>query len=218
MGGATHICSDKTGTLTMNKMTVMSCMTLQKVHQAATAFDKVSQRVREDTNDVEVGHTNAWTLLTEGVLFNSSARVQPNDGSDKTITDKFVTKGNVTEQGLLKFFVGELGGQQVIDKKNSLVKDRILSVIQFTSKRKRAAIAVRYPENEGTDQEVRVFCKGAPDMLFEYTTKVLTSDGSVAEMGDTVEVPDALKVKGETTGSLDTHKGIFERTVKNFAA
>jgi magnesium-transporting ATPase (P-type) len=79
------------------------------------------------------------------VFYNSSARVEKNN--DKEIKEDFITQGNVTEQGILKFFMYDLGGQGCIDMKNTLTEQNTLSVIQFTSKRKRASIVVRYPEN-----------------------------------------------------------------------
>ena len=41
---------------------------------------------------------------------------------------------------------------------------------------------MRNPELEGTDQEVRVYCKGAPDMVFNDTTKVVTADGEIVDI------------------------------------
>jgi magnesium-transporting ATPase (P-type) len=103
-----------------------------------------------------------------------------------------------------------------LDIKSSLTDENILSTIQFTSSRKRASIIVRNPEFEGTDQEVRLYCKGAPDMLFDSTTGIVNKDGNVVSLNEEVEVCSDLLMKGESSAT-DSHRGILERTVKKFA-
>ena len=49
----------------------------------------------------------------------------------------------------------------------------------------------------GTDQEVRVYCKGAPDMLFPDTKFAVAADGSIASVDDSVEVPQGLDGAGD---------------------
>jgi len=153
-------------------------------------------------------------MFVKGILWNSTARIEVNDGSDPQVTSPFVLRGNVTEQGIFKFFMAQIGGQGCIDKIKELEEDNILSIISFTSGRKRASIVVKDPSKEGEDDEVRVWCKGAPDVLLEYTTGVICQDGSVADIDDEVEIPESINCDPEADG---TQRGLLMNTVKKFA-
>lgn len=76
--------------------------------------------------------------------------------------------------------------------RNSLTEENTLALISFSSTRKRASIVVRNAEEEGTDKEVRVYTKGAPDMLFPMVTGVINADGEVCRVDDQVDCPAEL--------------------------
>ena len=122
-----------------------------------------------------------------GVLWNSQARIERNDGFDPLIKDEFLTKGNVTEQGLIKFFMNVVGGQSCIDHRLALKEEDLLMTIAFTSSRKMASIVVRNPDEEGTGKEVRVYTKGAPDMMFEKVKGIIGKDGEYYPIDEDVE-------------------------------
>lgn len=58
-----------------------------------------------------------------------------------------------------------IGPTQCVSKKTALKPEHILCEVPFTSKRKMASIVVRQADKINTDKEVRVYTKGAPDML-----------------------------------------------------
>jgi len=85
MGGANEICSDKTGTLTQNKMTVQALYIEGSI-------------VQGDKNNNLKDNEQIRNILSESVLFNCSAYVE-SEGQNK------VAKGNVTEVGLIKYLL-----------------------------------------------------------------------------------------------------------------
>lgn len=133
------------------------------------------------------------------------------------MTDEYVTKGNVTEQGIMKFFMNALGPSACLRKKGDLTDDKILCVVPFTSKRKMGSIVVRQSDKMNTDKEVRVYCKGAPDMLLKKVTYCITKDGTIQPISRQTKVPKDLLLDTESDGQTDTYMGIFNRTIKNFA-
>lgn len=109
----------------------------------------------------------------------------------------WITQGNITEQALIKFFMGDCGADGCNSKKDEL-SDLKESVIQFTSQRKKASIIVK------TDTGYRLYCKGAPDMLIPETNWIVLGDGQVYPMDEDNEVDASLLKPGESEGVTDS--------------
>ncbi|ETV93814.1 calcium-translocating P-type ATPase, PMCA-type [Aphanomyces invadans] len=156
MGSATTICSDKTGTLTTNRMTVMQCWIGGREYSAASQLQgEISDSLRE-----AFGH---------GVALNSTAEILP----PKTPGGQFEHTGNKTECALLSF-CKDLGVDYAAVRKDSPVSH----MLTFSSKKKRMSVVAKRGVNS------RVFCKGATEVVLGLCKKVKRLDGSVADLSD----------------------------------
>ena len=171
MGGADQICTDKTGTLTKNQMTVREFYSMEQVFNDKPA-------------NFSTMHTA--TLLAEGVLYNCSARLE------KTPDGKLTPAGNVTEQGLLRFLMDlKVDVLDTLKNKN----DHILHLIPFNSSRKRAATCIRHPQNP---RLIRAFCKGAPEVVLTYVNKMFDRNGKVVFIDEAKKEEIMKKIVAET--------------------
>jgi magnesium-transporting ATPase (P-type) len=110
MGGATHICSDKTGTLTQNKMTVMGLHVFGSTYQFGEEINgekvqkeaDLSGMIKQEVDKMPAGSEPIWPVVEESIFYNGDAYLELNNLSPKEKEEehqfgKYITKGNVTE-------------------------------------------------------------------------------------------------------------------------
>ena len=157
LGATTAICSDKTGTLTKNEMTVRKVVTAGgTVELTGTGYEPTGEVQQEGkpVEDTALLEEVEWTLAA-GTLANNAALVQ-RDG-------RWTIQGDPTEGALVVAArkVGEAAGE--LHRRFPRVGE-----VPFSSERKLMSTAHTDAEDAG---RMFVFAKGAPDVLLARCTE-----------------------------------------------
>ncbi len=129
IGSATVICSDKTGTLTQNKMQVVRVFWDGQIHDRGSSQWALPDKQRTWPRD---GQPLDWIVLNAAV--NSTANLEEKNG-------KLLTVGNSTEGALLQW-LHEAG----LEYQKLRLQFAPLYQVHFSSERKRMTTVVQYGE------------------------------------------------------------------------
>lgn len=166
MGNATTICSDKTGTLTQNRMTVVAGIMGSKVEFAREMNIRDSERnVIPFPAVFDPLSSTVKTILLQSCAINTTAFEGEEDGKSTFI-------GSKTETAILTMAKEQLGMGPVAEERNGV---DIVQLIPFDSDRKCMGVVIRLAS--GT---YRLLVKGAAEILLEKATSELVDTAEAA--------------------------------------
>ncbi|XWS64693.1 hypothetical protein CRYUN_Cryun05aG0025200 [Craigia yunnanensis] len=156
MGSATTICTDKTGTLTLNEMKVTEFWLGKEFMK-----DSISSEIVPDVHE----------LLQQAISLNTTATVyKPNFRSLPEIS------GSPTEKAILSWAVLDLGMNLDDPKQNY----ELIQVETFNSEKKRSGILIR----RNSESATHVHWKGAAEMIVAMCSQYYDRSGTVKAIDD----------------------------------
>ena len=198
MGGANTICSDKTGTLTQNKMTVMQGWVYNdkedsKLMNALTTGSE-EEYAAFIANCAAINPTVKDLLLDDAVLNNEGFLTTEEDGKEKGV-------GSALDIALLHWtrrlgcdYAALRSKYPLLKKEDGETAVGIMHRHPFHSNRKRSSLVVRLP-----DGRYRLFVKGAPEMVIRLCDNVMLPEGTTKELSGSFQEDSEGNLSGSGT-------------------
>ncbi len=205
MGGANTICSDKTGTLTQGKMTVVQGWVFKEENQAELLSELKTGSAEEYEaflNKCRAISKPVYDLLIEdGVMNNEGFLTVDENGNDKGV-------GGALDIALLNWSKRLGFNYQDIRNKYPTLKDDkstepgVVRLYPFHSNRKRASVLVRLPNGK-----YRLYVKGAPEMVIRICDHLVYGNNELKDL-----TGDFQEQSGKVLGS-GSRKHIVENCI-----
>jgi Ca2+-transporting ATPase len=164
LGSVTTICSDKTGTLTQNKLVVQSIRTgLHSLQVSGDGYTpigefRISEHPEENTSFIVHNMPEVQQLLMACVFCNDAILQQKNG--------EWMIIGDPTEGALL--VLATKGSCDYSEWQHRMPR---VSEVPFSSERKRMSVLV-----QGEHGGNVLFCKGSPELTLECCTQIQIGD------------------------------------------
>ncbi|MBO5438757.1 MAG: calcium-translocating P-type ATPase, PMCA-type [Thermoguttaceae bacterium] len=191
IGSATVICTDKTGTLTQNRMTPVWAVLGNRIFQK----DALLTDLPKDPN---------WDAVLRGIALNSTADLHIETGSDGT--QKVLGIGNPTECAFLKFL-----NQAGVSYSELRDESPSLGQLEHNSQRKMSVVSIQRDGGRLT------YAKGAPERIFARCAQILI-DGKPEPIAphmpfQTRQLDDAASHSLRVLAFCETHEDWTDETL-----
>ncbi len=185
LGSVSRICSDKTGTLTLMEMMVVSAVTAESSYQITGDGYAPAGEIRK--NGAVVGNQPVLTLMGRVSLLCNDAELFQQDGGWKV-------EGDPTE-GALYPFASKLG----MDRNTEQTEFPRIDAIPFESEHKFMATL-----HTSASNKQMLLVKGAPEVILERCNLQQTADGEAVPLDRArfMEEADRLASQGERVLAL----------------
>ena len=228
MGGANYICTDKTGTLTKNEMSVHQILTGKNVIELNQSLDNAKtlteeeikenqKRLIREEHSIYFKNENFWELIKLSIALNIDCVINTLDKPDINGDIETCETKSKTEQVFIDFLY-RFKSPISIERNIYLSNEECYKQIPFASKKKRMTTLIK---NSDFPTGYRLFSKGTSEYATQICSSYIDPDtGEVENMNDLIVAQIKDKIEEFNKNKLRTlylaYKDITENDFNNY--